>query len=39
MTHRAREKDVKKAVEIIDKLDVVRDKTLLIRVEEDEDVG
>jgi len=39
MTHRAREKDVKKAIEIIDRLNVVKDKTLLIRVEENENVG
>jgi len=39
MTHQAREKDVKEAIEIIDKLNVVKGKTLLIRVEENEDVG
>lgn len=34
MTHRAVEKDVKKALKEIDRLAVVKDKTLLIRVEE-----
>jgi homoserine dehydrogenase len=34
-TYRAREKDVQKALQKIDKLDVVQDKTILIRVEDD----
>lgn len=34
-TYRAREKDVQKALQKIDKLNVVQDKTILIRVEDD----
>ena len=34
-TYKAREKDVRKALQKIDKLDVVQDKTILIRVEDD----
>lgn len=36
MTHQALEKDFREAIEKIDKLDVIRRKTLRIRVEEDE---
>jgi len=34
-TYRARERDVRAALEVIDRLDVVLDKTVLIRVEDD----
>ena len=34
MTHEARESNVRKALSLIDKLDVVIDKTIMIRVEE-----
>lgn len=34
MTHEAEEKNVKEAMELIDKLDVLTDKTMMIRVEE-----
>ena len=34
-TYKAREKDVRRALQKIDKLDVVQDKTILIRVEDD----
>ena len=37
LTHKSREKDVKKAIEEIDRLDVVADKTIFIRVEGRED--
>ena len=34
-TYKARECDVRKAMEDIDKLDIVMDKTMLIRIEDD----
>ncbi len=34
LTHEAREKDVSKALKLIDRLDVLTDKTMMIRVEE-----
>jgi hypothetical protein len=34
MTHQAKERDFREAIEKIDKLDVIRRKTLRIRVEE-----
>lgn len=36
MSHRAQEASVRKALEIIDKLDVVKDKTVMIRIETEE---
>ncbi len=36
LTHRAREEDVQKAIQEIDRLDVVADKTMVIRVESEE---
>jgi homoserine dehydrogenase len=34
MTHEAREADVRKALTEIDRLDIVTDKTIIIRIEE-----
>jgi homoserine dehydrogenase len=38
LTHEARERDVRKSLEIIDKLDVVTEKTVLFRVEKKTDI-
>ena len=35
-TYKARERDVRAALEVIDRLDIVLDKTVLIRVEDDD---
>ena len=35
-THKARERNVRKALREIDRLDIVQDKTVLIRIEDEE---